>query len=145
MAPFLRAAAGAPFAAVALIRHPKAWLGSWYRQGQREGSDHPTQGISFDAFVRDWCADMPPAHADFGTQSAFLAPGPQGQWLDRLFRYEDIDSFVLYLEEKLEFEIILPRLNVSPPGDLALSQDTETLLVHRAAADFALYAALRPA
>lgn len=145
VAPFLRAAAGAPFAAVALIRHPKAWLGSWYRQGQREGSDHPTQGISFDAFVRDWCADMPPAHADFGTQSAFLAPGPQGQWLDRLFRYEDIDSFVLYLEEKLEFEIILPRLNVSPPGDLALSQDTETLLVHRAAADFALYAALRPA
>jgi hypothetical protein len=145
VAPLLQNAAGGPFAAVALIRHPKTWLGSWYRQGQRDRADHATQGVSFDRFVQDWCADTPPAYADVGHQAAFLAPGPQGQWLDRLFRYEEIDGFVHYLEERLEFEIILPRLNVSPPGDLALSAATEALLTQKAAADFALYEALRPA
>jgi hypothetical protein len=143
--PFLQAASGASFAAVALTRHPKAWLGSWYRQGQRDGADHPTQGISFERFVQDWCADQPPAYADVGTQSAFLEPSPQGQGLDRLFRYEEIDGFVQYLEERLAFEIILPRLNVSPPSDLALSSATEALLTQKAAADFALYEGLQPA
>jgi hypothetical protein len=142
VAPFLQAAAGEAFAAVALIRHPAAWLGSWYRQGQRDGADHPTLGLNFDRFVQEWCDE---AYADIGTQSAFLAPGPQGQWLDRLFRYEELDGFVQYLEERLAFEIILPRLNVSPAGDLALSATTLARLEQKAATDFALYEALRPA
>ena len=145
VAPFLAAAAGESFATVALIRHPKAWLGSWYRNRLRDGADRSTQGISFDDFVQGWCADVPPSFADVGTQAAFLQPGPQGQWLDRLFRYEEIAGFVDYLEDRLAFEIILPHLNVSPPGDLALSTRTEALLSQRASADFALYEALRPA
>jgi hypothetical protein len=145
IAPFLASAAGAPFAAVALIRHPKAWLGSWYRNRQRDAEPGlSTAGISFDEFVQGWCADVPPPFADVGSQAAFLQPA-QGQWLDRLFRYEEIEGFVHYLEERLEFEIILPRLNVSPSGDLALTAATEARLTQRAAADFALYAALQPA
>jgi hypothetical protein len=144
VAPFLGNAAGEAFSSVALIRHPKAWLGSWYRNRQREGADETTQGISFDAFVQGWCSDTPPAYADVGSQAAFLDPGAQGQWLDQLFRYEEIATFVQYLEERLAFEIILPHLNVSPPGDLTLSAATEAMLEQKASADFALYENLRP-
>ena len=145
MGPFLASAAGTPFAAVALIRHPKAWLGSWYRNRQRDAEPGvSTKGVSFEDFVQGWCSDAPPAFANVGSQAAFLQPAP-GVWLDRLFRYEEIGGFMHYLEERLEFEIILPRLNVSPPGDLALSAATAALLENRAAADFTLYETLRPA
>ena len=64
--------------------------------------------------------------------------------MDRLFRSEEIDSFVHFLEERLGCEIILPRLNVSPPGATELSEETEALLREVAAEDFALYATLTP-
>jgi hypothetical protein len=97
--------------------------------------------MSFDAFVRAWCDDPRPAFADVGSQARFLRPR-QGVGVDRLFRYEDIGAFVQFLEDRLGCEIILPRLNVSPPGLLDLSPATEALLHDAAAEDFAMYAAL---
>jgi hypothetical protein len=122
------------------MREPRDWLGSWYRFRQREGTDpaNSTAGMSFDEFVRDWCKDPRPAHADVGSQERFLRPR-QGQGVDRLFRYEEIGTFVHFLEDRLDCEIILPRLNVSPPGQTDLSPETEALLHEVAAADFALY------
>jgi hypothetical protein len=56
-----------------------------------------------------------------------------------LFRYEDIERFVVFLEDRLGCEIILPRLNVSPAGSLELSAATEAKLINFAAEDFAVY------
>jgi hypothetical protein len=145
--PYLESASGAHFTAVALMRAPQEWLGSWYRFYQKpDHADTPlcTRNISFDAFVQGWCADLPPAYADFGTQSDFLAPsaGPEG--LDHLFRYADIGQFVHFLEDRLQCEIILPQVNVSPLASLTLTEETATRMQTRASADLALYASLGP-
>ena len=143
--PFLEAASKDSFTLVALMREPVDWLGSWYRFRQRDDTDaeKSTKGLSFDAFVQAWCRDPRPDFADVGSQGRFLRPR-QGQGVDRLFRYEEIGTFVHFLEERLGCEIILPRLNVSPPGAVELSAGTETLLREVAAEDFGLYATLRP-
>ncbi|NHB77430.1 sulfotransferase family 2 domain-containing protein [Rhodobacter calidifons] len=141
--PFLEAASKDTFTLVALMREPTDWLGSWYRFRQREETDagKSTRDMSFDDFVRAWCSDPRPDFADVGSQARFLRPR-QGVGVDRLFRYEDIDSFVRFLEERLDCEITLPRLNVSPSGSTRLSVATAELLRQVAAEDFALYATL---
>ena len=141
--PFLEAASKDSFTVVALMREPRDWLGSWYRFRQREETEagKSTRGMSFDDFVRAWCQDPRPEFAEVGSQGRFLRPR-QEVGVDRLFRYEEIGSFVHFLEERLGCEIILPRLNVSPPGALELSGETEALLREAAAEDFALYATL---
>lgn len=143
--PFLEAASKDTFTVVALMREPVDWLGSWYRFRQREETDagKSTKGMSFDAFVRAWCQDPRPDFADVGSQGKFLRPR-QGVGVDRLFRYEEIDSFVHFLEERLDCEITLPRLNVSPPGATELTAGTRQLLQEVATEDFALYRTLTP-
>ena len=143
IAPYLAAASKEEFTLVALMREPRDWLGSWYRYRQRDDTDteRSTRGISFDEFVQAWCQNPQPEFAAVGSQGRFLRPR-QGQGVDRLFRYEEIDGFVDFLEDRLGCEIILPRLNVSPAGATALSAATEALLHEVAAEDFALYATL---
>ena len=141
--PFLEAASKDTFTVVALMREPVDWLGSWYRFRQRDETDagKSTKGVSFDEFVRAWCQDPRPDFADVGSQGKFLRPR-QGVGVDRLFRYEDIGTFVHFLEERLGCEIILPRLNVSPPGATELSAATLERLRDFAAEDFDLYRTL---
>lgn len=145
IAPYLEAASGSTFTVVALMREPRDWLGSWFRYRQRD--DIPDQArstseLDFDAFVRGWCANPQPAYAAVGSQARFLAPkGEKG--LDHLFRYEEIDQFVAFLEDRLDCEIILPRLNVSPHAALDLAPETEAMLRRQAAKDIALYETLR--
>lgn len=142
--PYLEAASKADWTVVALMREPRDWLGSWYRFRSREDQTDParsTRGLSFDAFVQGWCRTPRPDFADVGSQAKFLRPR-QGQGADRLFRYEDIGTFIDFLEERLGCEILLPRLNVSPVAETDLSPETEALLHATAAEDFALYASL---
>lgn len=143
--PYLEAASKDSFTLVALMREPRDWLGSWYRFRKREETapGKSTAGISFDDFVQAWCRDPRPEFADVGSQGRFLRPR-QGAGVDRLFRYEDFDGFVHFLEERLGCEITLPRLNVSPAGATDLSPATEALLHEVAAEDFALYRTLLP-
>ena len=145
--PYLEAASKAEFTLVALMREPKDWLGSWYRYRQRDRTlpEQSTKGMSFDAFVQAWCQDPRPEFANVGSQARFLRARKENggeKGVDRLFRYEEIDQFVHFLEDRLGCEIILPRLNVSPPGATELSAETEALLRKVAAEDFALYQSL---
>lgn len=142
--PYLEAAAGGPFTVVAMMREPRDWLGSWYRYRSRD--DIPdeaksTQGMSFDTFVQGWCSTPRPAFADVGSQARFLS-GVNGRGADRVFRYENIDAFIDFLEDRLDFQIILPQLNVSPKAPMELSKPTLDLLHTAAAEDFALYNSL---
>jgi hypothetical protein len=142
--PYLEAASKDTFTVVALMREPTDWLGSWYRYRQREGTDpgKSTRGMTFDAFVRAWCSDPRPDFADVGSQERFLRPR-QGVGVDRLFRYEEIETFVTFLEDRLGCEIILPRLNVSPAGATELTPETRALLQDVAADDYAMYETLQ--
>jgi hypothetical protein len=141
--PYLEAASKDRFTLVALMREPVDWLGSWYRFRQREETEaaKSTHDMSFDDFVRAWCQDPRPEFADVGSQGRFLRPR-QGEGVDRLFRYETIGTFVQFLEDRLNCEIILPRLNVSPPGATELAPETRAMLQEVAAEDFALYGTL---
>lgn len=94
--------------------------------------------------MQAYCSEKRPKFADVGSQADFLQPHGD-KWVDKLFRYEDIGTFVHFLEDRLDCEISLPRLNVSPPGSLALASQTEDLLHRFAAKDFALYQTLMPA
>lgn len=143
--PFLSEDGPAPFEVVALMREPRDWLGSWYRDRQRDDtpSDQSTAGLSFDDFVRAYCsAGLRPAFADVGSQAAFLTT-PSGAQMPHLFRYEALETFVQFLEDRLGCEITLPRLNVSPKGSTELTAETEALLRQTMAQDFALYDSLK--
>lgn len=138
--PYLEVTSGQPFTVVALMREPRDWLGLWFRYRQRDEVDagKSTAGMSFDRFVNAWCDDPQPDFAAVGSQARFLQPkGEKG--VDHLFRYEEIGTFLHFLEDRLNCEIILPRLNVSPPGTLDLSPGTEERLRKAAQRDFALY------
>lgn len=147
--PYLEAASKGEFTLVALMREPRDWLGSWYRYRQRERTlpEQSTRDMSFDDFVRAWCKDPRPEFASVGSQARFLRPRMENgneRGVDRLFRYEEIGTFVQFLEDRLGCEIILPHLNVSPLGETELTAETEALLRDVAAEDFALYQSLAP-
>ncbi len=142
--PYLEAASGSEFTVTAMMREPVSWLGSWYRYRRRgDGVEarNRTNDVTFDEFVQAWCREDPPPFADVGRQSRFLK-GHRDKGVDRLFRYERIGDFVTFLEDQLDCAITLPRLNVSPTGDLTLSDRSRALLEREAAADFTLYAGI---
>lgn len=140
LAPYLRASSGGDFQTVALMREPRAWLGSWFRYRSRPETspEKSTAGMTFEDFVAAYAQETPPLFADVGSQERFLRPR-QEEKVDFLFRYEDIAGFIRFLESRLDFAITLPRLNVSPEGDLALSASGEQMLQTACAKDFALY------
>jgi hypothetical protein len=141
--PYLRSAAEERFEVVALMREPLDWLASWYRFRQVDEPAEAAAGMSFDAFVRDYMRRPRPVHAEVGSQAGFLTCPDRGVAVDRLFAYEDIGRFVEFLEDRLNCEIILPRLNVSPAAPLEI--DPATVAQHRAfaAEDYALWEGLR--
>jgi hypothetical protein len=145
LGPYLAAQAGAPFTTVALMREPIGWLRSWYRFRSRddfEDPDHPMNGKSFDAFAQDYTASKTLPDAEIGTQAAHLC-GAEGQPLvDRIFRYEEIEAFVRFLEDRLDCAVTLSRVNVPPAVDVELRPETEAALKRAMAADFALYDSL---
>lgn len=144
-APYFEAQTGAHFTTVALMREPISWLRSWYRFRARddfEDPDHPMRGRSFEAFAQDYIGTPRPAHADIGSQSAILCDAARQPLVDRIFRYEDIDAFVHFLEDQLDCAITLPRVNVPPAADVQLSKQTEAALREAMADDFRLYQAL---
>ncbi len=142
--PYLSEGQDRPFEVVALMREPTAWLGSWYRDRQREdiAPDLSTAGMSFDDFVQAYCAaGKRPGFADVGSQAAFLTT-PSGAQMPHLFRYEALETFVRFLEDRLDCVITLPRLNVSPKGSTDLGAASKALLHATLAQDFALYRSL---
>lgn len=143
--PYLSQSSGERFEVAALMREPRDWLGSWYRDGQRDDvePEKSTRGMTFDEFVRAYCQPGPrPAFADVGSQAAFLGSAGEAR-VNHLFRYENLTEFVHFLEDRLGCEIHLPRLNVSPKGKISLSAETDALLHRVCEEDFALYEGLK--
>ncbi|MCE0506534.1 gamma-glutamyl kinase [Roseivivax sp. GX 12232] len=132
---------------VAVIREPISWLGSWYRYRQRpflDGKRVSTRDLSFDAFVDAYCRGERPPFASVGSQAKFVEPRPNGTEVTRFFRYEDQGRIVAFLEDRLGISLDLPRENVSPRRDLALSPEIEAKLRRKCAADFALWEGIAP-
>lgn len=144
IAPYLGGPDGLVFDTTALMREPLDWLGSWYRYRMREDEvpEKSTRGISFETFIRAYCQDEDrPEYANIGAQSRFLTPqGPRP--VDHIFRYERMDLFVDFMQDRLGVKIDLPTKNISPKVDIDLSPKLRDLLQTHRAADFALYDSL---
>jgi hypothetical protein len=132
---------------LAVMREPVSWLGSWYRYRRRpfmQGKANATFDVSFDEFVDAHIQGKPPGFANVGSQAKFLEPRPNGTAITHLFRYEDQAGLIEFLESRLDTTIDLPRANVSPQMDLALSPDIEARLRRKKAEEFDLYASISP-
>ena len=127
------------------MREPLDWLGSWYRYRRRDelaGAANSTAGIDFDGFVRAYLAEPQPGFANVGAQSRFLLPEGPFSAVDRIFRYEAMPRFLEFISARLDIELSLPRLNVSPSMELALAPRTRAIAERGMTRDFALYRSL---
>lgn len=143
IAPWLHAATGDHFTTVALMREPVGWLRSWYRFRLRDDiddPDHAMTGVSFPDFARSYADPQSKDFPAIGTQSDFLTHGQDR--VDRIFRYEEIEDFTHFLEDRLDCAINLPRVNVPPAVDVSLDDNQETALREMMSRDIALYEAL---
>jgi hypothetical protein len=132
---------------IAVMRAPIDWLGSWYRYRQRaflSGKPTSTENISFDAFVQGYVQGSQPRYANVGSQSKFLEPQRNGTAATHLFRYDDQEGLVTYLESRLGVRIQTEWLNASPREPLPLKDDTEAVLRRKYAPDFRLYDSIGP-
>ena len=138
--PWLTAQTGEQFTTVALMREPVDWLRSWYRFRLRDDHDdpqHPMDGVSFARFARDYATQGGPARMGIGSQSGFLTDG--AAHADCIFRYEQMQDFVDFLETRLDCAIELPRINVPPSVDVDLPPADEDDLREAMAEDIRLY------
>lgn len=142
LAPFFENRGARPLQTMAVIREPIDWLMSWYRYRARpeiSGSATSTAGMEFEQFVNGWLSTPEPEYARIGRQSRFVADRDGMVIVDHLFRYEQLDHAVTFLEDRLGRKLTLPRRNISPPAKITLSKALETRLRREAEADFALW------
>ena len=127
---------------MAVVREPVDWLGSWYRFRSRQdrvGHPHSTRGLTFDEFVQAYMQVPRPEFADVGSQSQFFRTRSNGFGARHVFKYEHQDKILDFLQDRLSVKIDLQWENVSPPGDLALSEETEQMFRNIHGAEFALH------
>lgn len=138
MAPYLRNATGDEFTTVALMREPEDWLASWYRFAlQDDDMAEGQQPQGFDAFIKDYIAA--PTEKGIGNQSDILCDDHGNKAVDHIFRYEKMNDFVTFLEDRLNCMITLPHINVPPKTNTALPPGTAAELRSVMKADYALY------
>jgi hypothetical protein len=143
--PMFERVCGTEMETVAVMREPISWLGSWYRYRQRpfmKGKPNATHGLSFDEFVRAYVKGNKPGFANVGSQAKFLAPQPNGTAVTHMFRYEEPQLLISFLEERLQMRIETQRENESPKMALELSPETEAILRRKCADEFELYDSL---
>jgi hypothetical protein len=141
--PLLATAGRAEFETVAVLREPVSWLGSWFRYRTRDdvaGRPTSTRGMSFDAFVEEYCKDRPAAFAQVGQQARFVLNEDGTQGATHLFRYEEPERLHAFLSERLGLRLDLPRLNVSPEMAVSLSPEVEARLRAARPQEFAVWA-----
>lgn len=131
---------------MAVVREPVSWLSSWYRYRARDeirGSANSTAEISFDDFVDAWLQDDPPAFAKVGRQSRFVSEDDGSLGVDHLFRHDELDKAVSFLEGRVKARLEIGRSNVSPPREVGLSAAMIARLRAEAPEEFALWDSLQ--
>lgn len=144
--PFLMKAGEVDLETLAVVRNPVDWLGSWFRYRHRDDLDgHPnsTKGITFDAFVEEYCKGKPAAYANVGSQAKFVSGHDKFKGVTHLFRYENQPLLLAFLAARFGTEITLPRLNVSPEMTVTLSPGVEAKLRRKHPAEFETWEAAR--
>ena len=140
--PMFNKAAGQNPETVAVIRHPVAWLSSWYRYRNRHalvGHKNSTRGVKFDEFVTEFCKDKPDHFARVGSQAAFVFNQDGSRGVTHLFAYEHQPALLQFFEQRLGIEVTLKQLNVSPTIPAEISPKVEAMFRAAKPQEFAAY------
>ncbi|MDO6590714.1 gamma-glutamyl kinase [Loktanella sp. D2R18] len=132
---------------MAIVRNPIDWLGSWYRYRSRDalrGHENSTLSVSFDDFVLEYCKGKPAPFAALGSQAKFVRLNDGQIGVDHLFRYEAQDKIGKFLKDRFGGAIDLPRKNVSPRMELALSQEVSARLHAKRPEEFETWEQAQP-
>lgn len=143
--PYLNAIGETDIETCCVMRHPVAWLGSWYQYRQIDRLWEPpvrTSGMSFEAFAGAVVAGTDPGAHHMGRQHRFVVNWKGAVGVDRIFRYEDMPAFERFLSARFGTPIRFQHENVSPQAPLGLSPDTMAAVEAHCAADFEIYDAL---
>lgn len=142
-APFFENFDPTPMEVLAVLRNPVNWVGSWYRYylgSKFEGTDHSTLGLTFSDFVDAVITGSDAPYAQIGTQSAMIAPPPEGCAHPlRLFAYEDQPRFMAFLSQRFQTKIACHRMNQSKPVDLEISADLRAAIETHFAEDLSAW------
>ena len=137
--PYFEGIGGQELETMAVVREPIDWLGSWFRYRGREdlkGHANSTAEMSFDEFVLGYLKNKRPPSSDVGSQAKFLGDEHGNCAVDHVFKYENRDEMVRFLEERLSTKITLKTLNVSPKREFSLSPGVEKRLRRKLSAEF---------
>lgn len=140
--PMFNKAGGQNPETLAVIRHPIDWLSSWYRYRNRHalvGKPNSTRGVKFDDFVMEYCKDIPAPFANVGSQAAYVFDNDGTRATTHLFRYEAQNLVIDFLEARLDMQITLKQMNVSPTIPAELSAPVAKQLLASRPEEFAAW------
>lgn len=132
---------------VAMIREPVDWLGSWYRYRSRDelkGTPNSTAEITFDQFVEGYLSQDKPAYAQVGSQAKFMSDKDGSIGMSYVFRYDNLEGMVGFLQGRIGKQFTIGRANASPQAELSLAPSLHSALQEECVADFDLYERLKP-
>ncbi|CAN7444130.1 hypothetical protein [Rhizobium sp. LjRoot254] len=142
VAPWLQAQTGlerSEYEVVSVMREPIDWLGSWYRYRTREklkeASNKKRRGnytgnVTFDAFVQEVLKPKGEraTYAGLGSPYGVALKTDGGIGCDHIFPYEDLSGLYEMIEERSKRPVDLKLMNVSPEGDMTLTDETRERL-----------------
>ncbi|MEM7242201.1 MAG: hypothetical protein AAF429_08455 [Pseudomonadota bacterium] len=129
----------------ALIREPLDWLGSWYRYRQRPEIAHTPQStadISFETFLETYLRQDKTPFAHVGQQSKFLRAANK-TYPTHLWRFDNLEGFKGFLNDRLGSVIDLPHLNASETAEMSVSAKLRRKLEAFFEEDYKLYEAAK--
>ena len=143
--PYIENSGFGPLETTCLFREPIDWLFSWYRYRSRDKISDKLQStaqMNFDEFASRYI-NQEPVIADIGRSSVFVA-GPDGQpAVDHIFKYDNLDSYVAFLESRFDQKFELEHLNASPKREFSLSSQIRKQLEEFLTPEYEIYESSR--
>ncbi|MBF4163434.1 sulfotransferase family protein [Nocardioides acrostichi] len=127
------------YAVTAVVREPVSWLASWWRYRSRPGIVGKATyvgDLGFDEFAGRVVA----GEIRLRPQRDYVTTDGGGLAVDRLWRYDDLDSAFAWMRDQVgKKKIRLRQRNVSPERQHEVSASTRALIEEAYASDVALY------
>ena len=136
--PYLQKIVGEKLETVCVMRDPISWLHSWYRYRKRDalrGKENSTENMDFSEFIAKYIS----GDIKVGKQSNFLMNKDGEIGVDKIFKYENLNSLKNYFENKIGKSIEFPVMNVSPKEDLLLDEKLRSELENYLKNDYLIY------
>lgn len=141
IAPYIRDLGYTDIETVCLFREPISWLFSWYRYRQRPailGKPRSTANITFDEFVTIYMT-QDKGGIDIGRPMRFVTDQQNNIAIDHIYKYENIDGFKSFMEQRIGEEVHFDNVNVSPQNTFDLDPEKEAKLKDFFAPEYEIY------